>query len=415
MAGRPKYSYPPDDVLREMVTAEGYVAVAAKLGFEKSTLHGHLTRRGLPTAKGVAEAAGGTTYTLDNLPAGAEWTPEALLKRVGLNPEEWRITHVKARGGHWGNPEEPSSQIRLEVSVAPIKPAIKPPDLTDWTPLPKPKPRKRKEGEPQRAVIISDHHAPRHEKTFHRLFVNWLRDHKPDVIHVNGDLGDYPTVSTHRTVEEFKHDVNECIRGSLRILRDYRDACPDARIVYLRGNHEARVENYTNDNAPEVSVVAPGGGETVDGDTDERPWHDFRRLLYLDELHIEYIPDPWEQAKLPLSRRLTSRHGFSTSPSAGKVMLDKLSGSTIQGHDHRLALNLRTRHTGDEADPLEVRLAMSGGCACEIPGGLGYITGGEPDWQNGAVSVDLYDNGDFYCSPMIYVPGRLLTREGRYT
>lgn len=398
-----------------MVDEKGGEATARELGIVASTLKAHLAREGLPTRKSQKPKGVAQTYTLDNLPEGAEWTPETLLRKVGLNPDEWVITHLKARGGHWGAPSDPNSQIRLEVSVAPLKPAIYAPDLTGWKPLPKPKPRKRKDTEPLRAVVISDHHAPRQEKTFHRLFVQWLTDTQPDQIHVNGDLLDLPSVSRHRTPDEFNHSVNECLAAGFHILRDYREACPNASISYLRGNHEARLEHYQHDSAPEVRNVAPGGGETVDGESDLRPWHDLRRLLWLDELHIDYIPEPWEQAKLPLSHRLSVRHGFSTSPTAGKVMLDKLSGSTIQGHDHRLAMNLRARHTGDPDNPLEVRMAMSGGCACEIPGGLSYISGGEPDWHNGAVEVDIYKGGDFYCSPMIYVPGRLLTRKGRYT
>jgi hypothetical protein len=415
MAGKPIFQLPDAETLQQMLHERGCEVVAREFGMSGSALGYRARKMGLTTAKGSApHGVAGNTHTVDVEP-GADLSPDKLLRRVGLDPEQWVVTNVKAREGTWGSPDAPNEQLRLEVSVRPVQGMIRPPDLKDWKPLPKPKPRKRKDTEPLRAVVISDHHAPRHEKSFHRLFVQWLRDHQPDHIHVNGDLLDLPSVSRHRTTDEFNHSVNECLRGGLAILRDYRDACPDARITYLKGNHEARLEHYQHDAAPEVKNVAPGGGETLDGTSDERPWHDLRRLLYLDELHIEFIPEQWEHAKIPLSRRLTSRHGFSTSPQAGKVMLDKLSGSTIQGHDHRLNMTLRTRHTGDPDDPLEVRLAMSGGCACEIPGGLGYVTGGEPDWANGAIAVDIYGDDDFYCSPMLYVPGRLLCREGRYT
>ena len=398
-----------------MLHEKGCEAVARDFGMAGSSLGYRARKMGLSTAKGSApDGVAANTHVIENLPPGAELSAEKLLRRVGLDPADWKVTNIKAREGTWGNPDAPNEQIRLEVTVAPLKPAIYAPDLTDWTPLPKPKPRKRKATEPLRAFVISDHHAPRHEKTFHRLVVEWLRDNQPDLIHVNGDLLDFPTVSTHRTQEEYDHDVNECLRGGLGILRDYRDACPNARITLLRGNHCNRLDYYQKDKAPETSGVKAGGGEKPDGTEHDRTTNDLRDLLWLDQLHVDFIPQEWSQAKLGLSRRLTARHGFSTSPSAGKIMLEKLSGSTIQGHDHRLALTLRTRHTGDLDDPLEIRLAMSGGCACEIPGGLGYVNGGEPDWQNGAVAVDLYDDGDFYCSPMIYVPGRLLCREGKY-
>jgi hypothetical protein len=410
MAGKPIFTLPDAETLQQMLHDRGCEAVAREIGMSGSALGYRARKMGLTTAKGSApNGAAKNTHVIEDLPPGAELSAEKLLRRVGLDPAEWKITNIKAREGTWGDPSNPNEQIRLEVTVAPLKPPIYMPDLTGWKPLPKPKPRKRKAGRPLRVFSIGDHHAPRHDKTFHALVVRWLRDHQPDEIHVNGDLLDFPSVSRHRTEDDFNHDVNECLRGAHHILRDYRDACPDARITYLRGNHCERLRLYLHDNAPEAKEVRPGG------DPDETPWHDLRRLLWLDELHVEYIDQVWEQAKRPIGKRLTARHGFSTSPSAGKVMLDKLSGSTLQGHDHRFFMTLRTRHTGDPDNPIEVRLAMSGGCACEIPGGLGYVNGGEPDWQNAAVAVDVYDDGDFYASPMIYVPGRMLTREGRYT
>lgn len=415
MAGKPTYTLPDAATLQQMLHERGCEAVAQELGMSGSGLGYRARKMGLTTAKGSApNGIAGNTHTLDVEP-GADLSPEKLLRRVGLDPDEWVVTNVKAREGTWGNPDQPNEQLRLEVSVRPVKDMIRPPDLKDWKPLPKPKPRKRKDTEPLRGFVISDHHCPRHEKTFHRLVVQWLRDYQPDFIDINGDLLDFPTISSHRTREEYNHHVNECLRGALHVLRDYREACPNARIIVKRGNHCNRLDYYDEDKAPETKGIKAGGGERPDGTEHDRDQHDLRELLWMDELHIDYIPQEWTQAKHVINRRLTTRHGFSTSPQAGKVMLDKLSGSTIQGHDHRLALTLRTRHTGDPDDPLEIRLAMSGGCACEIPGGLAYVKGGEPDWQNGAVAVDVYGDGDFYCSPMIYVPGRLLTREGRYT
>ncbi len=354
------------------------------------------------------------TFTIDKQPPVGGWTPDALLEAHGMDPSAWVVTNVKAVGNQWGDREDPNEQVKLVCSARPVRvgPRIQPPDLTDWTPLPKPKKRRTKG--PIKAVVISDHHAPRHEKTFHRLTVQRLEETQPDIVDVNGDLLDLPTVSSHRTVEEYKHDVNECLRAGMRILRDYRKACPDAKITLKRGNHCNRIDYYQEDRAPELNGIMAGGGENVDGTEHDVSQNDLRELLHLDELHIDFIPEEWKQAKHRLSSRLTTRHGFSTSPSAGKVMLEKLSGSTIQGHDHRLAMTLHTRHTGEEDNPLEVRLAMSGGCACEIPGGLGYVNASEPNWQNAFIEVTLYDDGDFFAVPAIYVPGRLLCADGRY-
>lgn len=339
------------------------------------------------------------------------WSAEDVIRFYGDDPD--KVIIKDKRGTFWGQPEKPNHHLRVNwIAEADL---VRPPDPADWDPPAPPKPRRRKPDEPEHGLVVSDHHAPRHEPVFHALLLERLRDTQPDFIDINGDLLDFPDVSSHRTRDEYNHSVNECLKAALTILRDYRHVCPDARITLKRGNHCERLDIKQIDHCPEVRKIAPGGGEDVDGNEDERPWHHLGRLLYLDELHIDYIDEHWEQAKTRPSPKLSLRHGFSTSPSAGKIMLDKLSGSTIQGHDHRLSLNMRTRHTGEDDDPLEVRMAMSGGCACEIPGGLGYVKGGEPDWQNAAVELTIWDDGDFLASPIIYVPGRLLTPDKRYT
>lgn len=362
-------------------------------------------QNGWATKKQPVQPEGEQTFTLDNLPEGSNWTPEALLKRVGLNPDEWRITNVKARGGHYGNPQEPNSQLRLEVSVQPIVAThiFRAADPSKWSAPPKP--RKQKKGKHLDAVVISDHHAPYFEPTFHRLFLQYLEDAQPGLIEVNGDLLDFATISRHRERENQVASVNECIQSGFEILRDYREVCPDAKIRFKRGNHSERLRHLIIDNATGLHNITPAG-ETV-------PALSLERLLHLDRLHIEYIDVEWDQAKTKLSRKLTARHGFSTSKNAGEQMLDKLSGSTVQGHDHRAAITLRTEHTDNPDDPIRVRMAMQGGCACIIPGGLGYVAGGEPNWQNAYGAFRIWPDGDFYGALGIYVPGRLLATNGK--
>ncbi len=54
---------------------------------------------------------------------------------------------------------------------------------------------------------------------------------------------------------------------------------------------------------------------------------------------------------------------------------------------------------------------MQTGCACEIPGGLGYAV--DPNWQNAFGAFQIYPDGDFHSSLGVYVPGRLLAPNGK--
>jgi hypothetical protein len=367
-------------------------------------------KQGLPTtkAKGVTPTEGVRTFTLDNLPDGADWTPEALLKQVGLNPDEWRITNVKARGGHWGSPSQPNSQVRLELTVVPLlPPGFKLPDLEGWKPLPKPKARKKQKV--KTTVVCGDQHAPHEDRVLHRLFCEFLRDEQPDDIEVNGDLLDFADISRHRQMPQsgpagdypYTNTVNECLQAGFNLLHDYRLAAPDARIRLKFGNHDMRLFHALVDNLKGLYDITPAN--------DDVPALSLRRLLRLDDLHVELVEKDWEKATTRVNRRLTALHGYSTAKNPGEKMLTELTGSTLQGHSHRLSLNYRTSHDPD--DGTETRLAGECGCMCEIDEGLGYATC--PNWQQGFVIVKSWEDDDFTVAPAIYLPGRLLLPDGR--
>ena len=327
-----------------------------------------------------------------------EWTPESLAGYYKIDLDEWEPARI--RGNLWGDPADPRNQLRIDWIRKSL--LIQPVDPGSWTPPPKPK--ARKDGEHLDGVVISDHHAPEHERVFHRLFVDYLRDEQPDLIEVNGDLLDFSTISRHRE-RDGAACVNTCLQAGFNILRDYREVCPDAQIRLKRGNHEERLQHLILDNARGLHNITPAD--------DDIPALSLQRLLHLDELHVDYVDEDWEQAKTRLSRKLTARHGFSTAKNAGEQILDRLAGSTVQGHDHRAGITLRTEHSADEEDPLRVRMAIQGGCACIIPGGLQYVNGGEPNWQNAVSAFRVYPDGDFHGSLGIYVPERFLAPNGK--
>lgn len=396
---------------REVAASEAMPSrtkLANRLGFVASTLNKRAAEAGKLEAidailQGGREIAAkdneGAFSSAANDPTPAPWKAEDVIRAHGDDPDECVI--LRQRGNRWGDPGEPMHQLRVDwVRKAEL---IQPADPKDWSAPPKPKKRKREKY--LDAVVISDHHAPHHEPTFHRLFLDYLRDAQPGLIEVNGDLLDFSTISRHREREAYAQPVNECIQAGFGILRDYREVCPDATIRYKRGNHEERLLHLILDNAKGLHNITPAH--------DEVPALSLRRLLHLDELHIDYVDAEWDQAKTKLSRKLTARHGFSTSKGAGNAMLDKLAGSTVQGHDHRIGITVRTEHPADEDDPLRVRMGVQGGCACTIPGGLGYINGGQPDWANGCTAFRIWPDGDFHASLGVYVKGRFLAPNGQ--
>jgi predicted phosphodiesterase len=255
--------------------------------------------------------------------------------------------------------------------------------------------------------VIGDHHAPHHDRDFHRLFCQWIADDQPDEIIVNGDLLDAATLSRHRTRPESGYDnpINECIQQGYEILRDYREACPDARILLQRGNHDERLENALIDSLTALYRVRAAD--------DDVPALSLEKLLLLSHLRVDYSDEVWDRSKLAVlrNRRLSARHGLSTTRNATGKALTDLGGSTVLGHSHRLSVQYRTQWHPEDGQ--ETRVAIEAGCAATIEGGLGYVSGSEPDWQQGCVLVHAWSDSDFTVTPVVYLPGRLMIPDGR--
>lgn len=404
MAGKPTYDWPSDDTVLGLVDRLGPSKAAIELGVSRGALNSH--RRKIasktelgPTPAGVDFRDDGTA-TVTSEP-DSPWKPEELLAAHGLNVDDFEITRVRVN--RWGDPNEPRHQIRVDAIPRRL--------LVDLLPDPSKykapkKPRKRKADEPQKIVVISDHHAPHQDEGLHKVFLEWLADEKPDAGVVAGDLVDFSTISRHRQRDGYAQSVNECLSAGYRILRDYVEATEQfgTSWTYLRGNHDDRLVHSIQDSTPGLHRIT-AAEETI-------PALSLERLLRLQELGVELIDEDWDRAKVRLSRKLSVRHGYATGKNATSKALDSLAHSSIQGHTHRLSALYRAEH-GDEVDPVSQRGSFEAGCACVIEGGLGYITGGEPDWQNGFLVVHVWDDGDFAVAPAIYASGRLLAPSGK--
>lgn len=422
MAGKQQIEYPPAAELAEKVEEVGVTKAAGEFGISPSTLRNYLVRNGLPTTMSAKQTAPvserAVSFTVEDL-ADSPWTPENLLRSHGLDVEKWQV--VRVRANRYGREDDPNVQLRIDAE--PIEPPLTIPDPEDYAPIPVRKRPKKDPDAPETVLIVSDHHAPHHSRPFHRCLVEWLRDEFEagaiDRIEVNGDLLDASGpagggLTRHEIVPGSGYDasLNEGLDAAYRILRDYRDACPDpdaVRIVLKRGNHDERIEKALLSNG--VSALYRVRPARQDDREEEIPALSLRRLLHCDLLGVEYLDEHWERAESRINHRLTTVHGFTTSKTAGKVLLDSLSGSSLQGHTHRLSLLYRTtRHP----DGPEVRVAGEVGCAAEIEDGLGY---GNPakDWQNAAMIAKVWPSGDFTLAPLIFLPNpdRLLTPDGR--
>lgn len=359
--------------------------------------------------------------------SGAEYateisaSPEALLLKRGLDPEDWNITDVSATD--WQGPVAGGGirvLERLAVSVKRRRPLdlILPARSDGWV-APAAQGRRATWEKPLLAVVVSDQQAPYHDPVLHELFCAWLDENRPDRGVINGDLIDLPDVSRHRNNPNRPATVRECIQTGYDLARGYVENSPGCEWDFIPGNHDERIRNFLIDFAPEIYDVPRA---TPPGQDQEEPVWDLSFLMRFDELGIEYVdPDgKYDQAQVKLSPHLAVRHGWlavkGAAESARKT-LEHLGYSIIVGHTHRQGISHITKHDIDR-NP-ETHQAVEGGCMCIISDrpvlerkGANYTPA--PDWQNGFTTATIWPDGTFKTDLATYFDGTLIWRDQRY-
>ena len=208
----------------------------------------------------------------------------------------------------------------------------------------------------QMHVVLSDQHIPFHDPVIEDLTIEFLREHKPKVIHLLGDVLDFYSLSRFDKDPARKQSLQGELDDATKYFARLRNACPRARIIYSEGNHENRLRRYLWSQAQALSDLRS---------------LTFEELLGLDKYRIE-----WVDASKPYRiGNLLFIHGELVRRNSGasaKGHMDKFGCNVIHGHTHRLGAHYhRTFDT--------MMGAWENGCLCDL--NPEYATC--PDWQNG--------------------------------
>jgi predicted phosphodiesterase len=331
--------------------------------------------------------------------------PDELMHELGVNPEEWHVDTIDA--GKWGNPQDPSYKLSVKLKnkrpvdlILPVQNAqVELPVV--WS--------SPKAGEPKLTVYASDFHAPFHDRDLFRRFLQFLAINRPHEIIIGGDLNDFPEQSRHRHKPEWKATVMDCVNGSYGILLAIRKVCPDAKIIFLPGNHDERIRNAIIDHNNSLFDLRPADKE---GEEQDLSVWDLRNILRLDELGVEYV-DPqgtYEYSMYEVSPKLAATHGWvvkGKSAQSAQGTLESLGHSVLIGHTHRRGFYYLTVFEID-GTPRDL-VAVEAGCMCLHKKGLGYARAA--NWQQGFVTAQVFDNGAFNIEPAVHVNEQLIWRD----
>ena len=162
-------------------------------------------------------------------------------------------------------------------------------------------------------VVLSDIHFPYQDDKAIKAVYKFLEQHPVDTIILNGDILDFYDVSSFDKDPDRVNSLQEEINLAQKFFKKLRGLSPNGRIVFVKGNHCARVERYLKKH-PELYSL----------DALKLP-----NLLGLDKFNIEYKDKGFKLGSLKIIHGDMVRK-FSSYTARGE--LEKHDSSGISSH-----------------------------------------------------------------------------------
>ena len=367
---------------------------ARELGVSRNALRNALDRFERETTE-VAEPGvekhddGGATVTSGPMVGTVTLTEKDLLEAFDYDPDE--VVVVRRRINAWGSEADPHFQLRIDVipkdsifTVPEDREWMDPPQFIDLEP-----------GAAMHWAYLGDHHFPYIDHGLMQTSTQFLRDRQFELVVLGGDLLNNGAWARHRGRPRFVEESKLGVKQAGGYVRAIRKALPDARIVWIPGNHDQWIEQrLIEDNSAALGFR---------GYSDDYDVLDIRRLVDIDPAHVEFVDMDWDLAFHSITDKLTAFHG----PPGGKggknaldSIFDKLTGSGIFGHTHRGGMRYKTRHD-PATGKTESHVAIEAFMMARHHKGMGYA--GQPDWTQGFVYGAAWpDDGNFTAAPAYY-------------
>jgi hypothetical protein len=234
-----------------------------------------------------------------------------------------------------------------------------------------------------------------HDEKAIMICLKMIQELKPDVIACVGDNLDLPEMGKYVTYPAYAQTTQAAIDRATFFCAQMRAMAPDAKIIWLAGNHEERMPKYLVMNAAAAYGLRKGNTP------DSWPVLSVPYLCRMDEFGVEYRPgypasDYWVNEKL----RIIHGDRVKSSGSTAHIYLNAEKTSVIYGHIHRIETAFKTR---EDFDGPRTIMAASPGCLARIDGAIPSTRGGVDldgrpliryeNWQQGMGVVSYEDSG----------------------
>jgi predicted phosphodiesterase len=251
------------------------------------------------------------------------------------------------------------------------QPALPPSDAKAWEPF-------IIDG-PTSLVSLSDIHCPYHNEQALTAAVAHARKLKPDIVLLNGDIGDFYSAS-HWERDPKKRQLREEVDKLRDCLLWLLGQFPKARIVYKQGNHEERLTKFIWAKAPELWDLPQ---LTLEGLM--KIGNDLQPIPAMER--IEWVSDqrPIMAGKLPIFHGHELPKGLASPVNPARGAYLRMADSVLVAHSHRSSAHTEYdwRH--------EPTVCWSQGCLCDMSPAYARIN----KWNHGFAAVEVAKDGAY--------------------
>lgn len=236
-----------------------------------------------------------------------------------------------------------------------------------------------------RRVIITDTHGCFMDRKAFAAVAEDTKALKPAEIVLLGDHLDCAGwMAKHhpfKTVQEARYSFEEDCDAANAMLDAIQEAAPKAKVYYLEGNHEERIEAW---------IVEQTQGHPRDAAYLRRHFSP-EVVLHLDKRRIQYFRRVDKHCGLRQRGVLRLGkcyfvHGQSHAKNAAAIHVSNIGGNVVFGHVHRPLESPRS-------DVMNDYRAWCPGCLCEREPMWKHST--PTDWQHGYAIQIVQSNGAF--------------------
>lgn len=323
-------------------------------------------------------------------------TPEQLIERADIDPTVWELTDSKVKS--WSVPmkvkETPTVLQMYYVSVTLKKP------LTERLPVRNlliqatpHEPRPPQQSGLLTSVHYSDCHFPYQDDRALEVLYQVLHELQPEIVVDHGDLLDCEQIGRFAKDPYNRVSLADEVKLAARHIAKVHSITPNARHIWLEGNHEQRLKRTIWELADKRSA---GEVLTLPGIKDVLSWG---RMLGLDSVGWEVVNYP---QTLTLFDRMILAHGSKVrkhSAYSAKCEHDEYGKSGMSGHTHRMGSYYHTDYNGPH---VWIELGLMGKIREDYVAhanwqqGFAVVTWSEDRKRFGVEHINIHDGKAFF-------------------